>query len=466
VLRNTKLQTILPAVCLPPADAHVTGRFTAVSQWLLRNSTGMLYCGLGLFAGLIGYALIRSPLGLAWENLPAGIAFLAFWPRWALSGQKRRSNAKPSNETWTTSSPRYFKSVNNLKRAAILRLDFKDPRAAEFVLTLGFWGFLQAMALAYGRAYLGNSSRYLDTLSTLPIASLASLFVLGEGADYRRFPRRLVVMLAVIWVAVLFWGVWRISRTAMEDYKTLANYLQWSKRWSLVEEENVRAFVATNDRRYLPEQPLWAIPYSSADRLAELLRDPNLSAILPSLCRPPLELEKDEKSDASFVPEGCPPDQPKRAFTRVWGSYSANGANQTGAFVSQPLSAALPKLVIPVGCGTSLEGIRLQLVEQQTGRRTELNPKARGRWQTIIVTAPANPFRLEITNQNPNSWVAVGDLSEMGRLSYAALLLLDHAAGILVVGLCLCVWLTGLAVVRRGIGIPGGHRLWPMSVRK
>lgn len=334
-----------------------------------------------------------------------------------------------------------------------LRLDFKDPRAAEFVLTLGFWGFLQAMALAYGRAYLGNSSRYLDTLSTLPIASLASLFVLGEGADYRRFPRRLVVMLAVIWVAVLFWGVWRISRTAMEDYKTLANYLQWSKRWSLVEEENVRAFVATNDRRYLPEQPLWAIPYSSADRLAELLRDPNLSAILPSLCRPPLELEKDEKSDASFVPEGCPPDQPKRAFTRVWGSYSANGANQTGAFVSQPLSAALPKLVIPVGCGTSLEGIRLQLVEQQTGRRTELNPKARGRWQTIIVTAPANPFRLEITNQNPNSWVAVGDLSEMGRLSYAALLLLDHAAGILVVGLCLCVWLTGLAVVRRGIGI-------------
>ncbi|MGD0252397.1 MAG: hypothetical protein ABSC01_06830, partial [Verrucomicrobiota bacterium] len=63
VLRNTKLQTILPAVCLPAADAHVTGRFTAVSQWLLRNSTWLLFGGLGLFAGLIGCALVRSPLG-------------------------------------------------------------------------------------------------------------------------------------------------------------------------------------------------------------------------------------------------------------------------------------------------------------------------------------------------------------------------------------------------------------------
>jgi hypothetical protein len=336
------------------------------------------------------------------------------------------------------------------------RSDFKDPRAAEFVLTLGFWGFLQAMALAYGRVHLGNSSRYLDTFSTIPIASLASLFIGWENTDFRRFPRRLVVMLAVVWVAVLFSGLWRISRTAMEDYKTLENYLQWSKRWSLVEEENVRAFVATNDRRYLPDQPLWSIPYSSAGRLAELLRDSKLSAILPPACRPPLQLEKDEKSDASFVPDGCPPDKPKQEFTRVWGSYPANGATTTGSFVSKSLSAALPKLIIPVGCGTNLKGIRLQLVEQQTGRRIELKLRTPGRWQTIIVTTPANPFRLEITYQNQNSWVAVGDMNEMGRLSYYALLLLGHAAGVLLVGLCLCVLLAGFAVVRRGVGLGNG----------
>ena len=119
VLRNTKLQAILPAVCLPPADAHVTGRFTAVSQWLLRNSTGLLYCGLGLFAGLIGYALIRSPLGLAWENLPAGVAFLAILAAlgfvWSKAPVKRETIERDLDYKLAA----YFKSENNLKRAAI-----------------------------------------------------------------------------------------------------------------------------------------------------------------------------------------------------------------------------------------------------------------------------------------------------------------------------------------------------------
>lgn len=48
--------------------------------------------------------------------------------------------------------------------------DVKNLRAAEFVLVLGGWGILQAAALAFGRANLAESSRYLDTLSTLPMA--------------------------------------------------------------------------------------------------------------------------------------------------------------------------------------------------------------------------------------------------------------------------------------------------------
>jgi hypothetical protein len=119
VLQNAKLQTILPAVCLPPADAHVTGRFTAVSQWLLRNSTGMLFCGLGLFVGLIGYALIRSPLGLAWENLPAFIALLAILAAlgfvWSKAPVKRETIERDLDYKLAA----YFKSVNNPKRAAI-----------------------------------------------------------------------------------------------------------------------------------------------------------------------------------------------------------------------------------------------------------------------------------------------------------------------------------------------------------
>jgi hypothetical protein len=119
VLCNAKLQTILPAVCLPPADASVTGRFTTVSQWLLRNSTEMLYCGLGLFVGFVGYALIRSPLGLAWENLPAFIALLAILAAlgfvWTKAPVKRETIERDLDYKLAA----YFKSVNNLKRAAI-----------------------------------------------------------------------------------------------------------------------------------------------------------------------------------------------------------------------------------------------------------------------------------------------------------------------------------------------------------
>jgi hypothetical protein len=119
VLRNAKLQTILPAVCLPPTDAPVTGRFAAVSQWLLRNSTGILYCGLGLFVGLIGYALIRSPLGLAWENLPAFIALLAILAALGFAWSKAPVKRETIERDLDYKLAAYFKSVNNLKRAAI-----------------------------------------------------------------------------------------------------------------------------------------------------------------------------------------------------------------------------------------------------------------------------------------------------------------------------------------------------------
>ena len=119
VLHDAKLQTILPAVCLPPADTHVTGRFTAVSQWLLRNSTWMLYCGLGLFVGLVGYALIRSPLGLAWENLPAFIALLTILAALGFVWSKAPVKRETIERDLDCKLAAYFKSVNNLKRAAI-----------------------------------------------------------------------------------------------------------------------------------------------------------------------------------------------------------------------------------------------------------------------------------------------------------------------------------------------------------
>ena len=298
--------------------------------------------------------------------------------------------------------------------------DFKDPRAAEFVLTLGFWGCQQAAALAYGRSYLGNSSRYMDTLCTFSVAGLASLFILGENSDYRRLSRPLMSLLAIAWAGCLFLGMWQICGATMGGGRA-ENYLQFSRRLGRIEEQNVRAFVATDDPARLLNKPLWEIPYPDAGVLVALLRDPSLLRIMPAACRPPLKLDRDEKSDASLVLNGCPPGKPGQEFIPVWGNCS-NGVAVTGHFVSKPLCATLPKLSLKLCCEPSLEGISLQLVEPSTGPSIELHPEITGRWQTIMVSAPQNPFRLEVTNQNHDVWVAVGEINQWGRLSDYALL--------------------------------------------
>ena len=119
VLRTTKLQTILPAVCLPPDSAPTPGRFDAGSQWLLRNSTLILYGGLGLCVGLIGYGLIRNPLGLALENIPAFAALLILLAALGFVWSKAPIQRETIERTLQYELADYFKSIGDPERAAI-----------------------------------------------------------------------------------------------------------------------------------------------------------------------------------------------------------------------------------------------------------------------------------------------------------------------------------------------------------
>ena len=353
------------------------------------------------------------------------------------------------------------------------RSDFADARAAELVLAFGFWGLLQAAALAYGRA--GEiSGRHFDTLGVFPLANLASLFILLNGSEFRQW--RLRWTAAAFWGLILFWGLARISWTVMGDYRTEDNYLQWNRLCGLLEEENVRAFVTTDDPGYLLHKPVLAISHPDPEMLVSLLRDPQLAPLLPPSCRRPLQLEDNGTNRGTFIQEGCPPDRPKQEFTRVWGSYLTNGpgAEATGVFVSQPLFASLPILSVPVCLSPDRQGIRIQLVEQQSGRTVELRPEIAGRWHSLLVTAPANPFRLEVSDLSTNSWVAVGEIQELGCLSFFTRRLLDRSVMVLLAGLGLGVLLAGSAIIRNRPGLPESLTflavlaalVWVWSIRK
>jgi hypothetical protein len=335
-----------------------------------------------------------------------------------------------------------------------LRAKDSDRRGAEFILVLGVWGFLQVAALSYGRAILYGGSRYMDALAIIPLASLASLFVMGDGEELRRLPRPGLLLLAMAWTCFCIWGIWQIDAANPQDDRVVY-YSQWSKHNSLIQEGNVRAFVATDDSRFLLNQPFLHIPHTDGEPLLAMLRNSKLQTIFPAVCRPPLKLTAATNSDATFVLDGYPLEKPKQEFARVWGSYTTNGVAATGHFISEPISARLPKLNIQLCCGPGTNGIHLQLVELPTGRAVELIPQVIGRWHTVIVAAPRNPFRLEITDQSHDSWVAVGEIQEMGRWSAGAQWLLNRAVIILLAGLCLCVVLAARNVLRHGTILGG-----------
>ena len=119
VLNNAKLQTIMPAVCLPPSSAQIPGRLAVLSQWLLRHSMPILMCGLVLFVSLCGYGLARGTPGLARANpagiivLLAGLAALGFV--WSKRSLQRESVEYALQRELAV----HFKSVDNFKRAAI-----------------------------------------------------------------------------------------------------------------------------------------------------------------------------------------------------------------------------------------------------------------------------------------------------------------------------------------------------------
>lgn len=119
LLCNTNLQTILPAVCLPPTDHPVTGRFTAASQWLLKNSTAILACGLGLFAGLCGFGLVRQTLGLAGADLAGTVVLLVTLTAMGFVWSKSPIQRPVVERELHYQLAAYFNSVNNPRRAAI-----------------------------------------------------------------------------------------------------------------------------------------------------------------------------------------------------------------------------------------------------------------------------------------------------------------------------------------------------------
>ncbi len=152
----------------------------------------------------------------------------------------------------------------------------QNLRATEFVLALAGWSFLSALVLAYGRARIAESSRYLDALAMLPLANSAALFVIAAENTFAPRLKKFALPLALLWSGILIFGQVQSSRAVAETY------LEGTRGWGLAQVENVRAFLATGDEAVLRNAPREAKPYWSNDWLIEILHQPKLVALLPT----------------------------------------------------------------------------------------------------------------------------------------------------------------------------------------
>jgi hypothetical protein len=119
VIRDAKLQTILPVACLPPSATHAAGRLTPAAQFLLRHSIAILSCGLILLTGLCGCGLARGTIISAMKNPEGVLALLAGLAALCLVWSKHSVRRESVEYGMQQQLADYFKSNNDLKRAAI-----------------------------------------------------------------------------------------------------------------------------------------------------------------------------------------------------------------------------------------------------------------------------------------------------------------------------------------------------------
>lgn len=152
---------------------------------------------------------------------------------------------------------------------------------AWVALGIGGWVTIQVVMLAYGRGTL-IAPRYMDILLLVYPVGLMAVFALADQARVTRFSRY-AGPIGAIWVLAV------VTVFAIAGYASVLGSIAWSKsaRQQLI---NVQAYLATSNVERLKEKgergPRADLTYPHPQRLADILQDPGIRAILPPEIRP------------------------------------------------------------------------------------------------------------------------------------------------------------------------------------
>jgi hypothetical protein len=136
------------------------------------------------------------------------------------------------------------------------------------------WVALQAAAVAYGRAVNGTTSRYLDVLAVGLLLNGACLLYLLSACSALRLRRRLAIGAIAAWLLPVLAGTALTVKHSIRDMPDRGASVR-------AETENLRSYLDTGDVRVLQNKARLDIPYQDANRLAMIVSQPVIRALLP-----------------------------------------------------------------------------------------------------------------------------------------------------------------------------------------
>ncbi len=279
-----------------------------------------------------------------------------------------------------------------------------------FLFGLVVWSLGQSISVAYGRAAVNLSSRYLDLFAIGIFINFACLLFVSQ---YHSQKIRNITSAGIgLWITIICVF---LSVSALKD---LPEHLTTKRNEGLAQEINVRNYLITGDTSHLVGKTLLDIPYPDPFRLAMILNWPEIRKILPANLSPSVNtLSVKNVPLNSFVINGYYFTTPSRKDSS-WGSYNAHGDSSIGELKFKYNTIVKGDLEIPISGYPMGDNMKLELEQNGQLIPIAINENPRESWKTGYASVGEGFFYINVTDGSNNYWTAVGKpvINVYGRL--------------------------------------------------
>lgn len=313
----------------------------------------------------------------------------------------------------------------------------KLSRYPFFLMGLGLWTLLQCIAIAYSRGLEGSgpASRYMDSLSLIPVVNILAAHYLysRSAADFKR--RKGFIIACSFWYAFSVIGFLNLLINGSTEGFTTAGSLLAKQS------ETINRYLASEDDNVILRAGPMEIPYPDAKKLSSLLRDQAIRERMPASVRKPLAVVPSVSERNDFAENGFLGTMPVIKDRKIWGSYKPlQGDLLTGYFRSEKIPPPrLPYLRFWVAGYLDNSRLKLELYGMDHQLIDAVIPKRlpRESWTSVDVKSPPVPFYIKATDQakDHGGWFAFSQPTEIGLFSMMSESVLSAGRALLVIGL-------------------------------